>query len=189
MSKSRDFGFHPKCSNLGITHLAYADDLLLLSRGDVRSVSMVMNCLNNFGDMAGLRVNLLKSNIYMAFIGEVRQEILNITGFSTGVLPFRYLGIPIASRRLRTSDYSLLIVSSASKINAWQRHSLSYAGKVELIRSVLQRVECFWLSILPFPKILFVTYTHYAESLCGQLNILRLHGNSLFEQKRMMEWG
>lgn len=39
-----------------------------------------MNCLNSVGDMAGLRVNLLKSNVYMASIDEgVRQEILNIS--------------------------------------------------------------------------------------------------------------
>ena len=30
--------------------------------------------------------------------------------------------------------------------------TLSYAGRCELIKSVLQGVECFWLSILPFPK-------------------------------------
>ncbi|XP_075508006.1 uncharacterized protein LOC142544859 isoform X2 [Primulina tabacum] len=83
MSRSPTYGFHPKCRDLRITHLAYADDLLLLSRGDIGSIEMVMNCLNKFGDMAGLRVNLLKSNIYMAGMDDrTRHEILRMTGFT-----------------------------------------------------------------------------------------------------------
>ncbi|XP_073024441.1 calcium-dependent lipid-binding protein-like [Primulina eburnea] len=129
MSRNVRYGFHPKCNNLHITHLAYADDLLLLSRGDVDSVGLVMKCLNAFGDMAGLRVNLLKSNIYMAGVDDrSKQDILQLTGFAPGTLPFRYLGVPLAAKKLRSSDYCKLVDAVASKINSWPRHSLSYAG-------------------------------------------------------------
>ncbi|XP_073271519.1 uncharacterized protein [Primulina huaijiensis] len=82
----------------------------------------------------------------------VRQEILMITGFADGSLPFRYLGVPLAGARLKAVDYSILVDTIARRINAWPRNSLSYAGKIELIRSVVQGVECFWLSILPVPS-------------------------------------
>ncbi|XP_073310971.1 uncharacterized protein [Primulina huaijiensis] len=63
--------------------------------------------------MAGLRMNSLKSNIFMASIDEYnKQDILNITGFSIGTLPFRYLGIPIAAKRLCAVDYTDLIDNS-----------------------------------------------------------------------------
>ncbi|XP_073277712.1 uncharacterized mitochondrial protein AtMg01250-like [Primulina huaijiensis] len=42
MTQSPSFGFHPKFQYMRIAHLAYEDDLLLLSRGDVASVSMVI---------------------------------------------------------------------------------------------------------------------------------------------------
>lgn len=64
--------------------------------------------------------------------------------------------------KLRTSDYSLLVETIDNKISSWPRRSLSYAGKLELIRSVLQGVGCFWLSILPFPK----TIIDDSYSLC-----------------------
>ncbi|XP_073060298.1 uncharacterized protein [Primulina eburnea] len=147
------FAFHPKCGHFRIIHLAYVDDLLLLSRGDVSSVALVMKCLNEFGEMAWLRVNLLKSNRYMASIdGYVRQQILELTGFSAGNLPVCYLGVPLAARRLRFSDYDILVDALTAKINSWPRHSLSYAEKIELIRSILQGMECFWFSILPIPN-------------------------------------
>lgn len=134
ISRSTAFGFHPKCRNLLITHLAYADDLLLFSRGDVQSFSLIMNCLNRFGDMAGLRINLNKSNVYLAIVDDcVRQAILNFTGFACGVIPFLYLGIPLASTKLKTLDYSLMIDAIRAKIFAWPQQTLSYAGKVELI--------------------------------------------------------
>ncbi|XP_075508005.1 uncharacterized protein LOC142544859 isoform X1 [Primulina tabacum] len=81
-----------------------------------------------------------------------RHEILRMTGFTPGMLPFRYLGIPLAAKRLRSSDYCMLVNAIAAKINSWPRHSLSYAGKLELIRSVIQGIECFWLSVLPVPN-------------------------------------
>lgn len=66
-----DFHFHPKYAHLRIAHLAYADDLLLLTRGDVLSITTLITCSTQFGEMVGLRANSIKSNIYTA---EVVQE-------------------------------------------------------------------------------------------------------------------
>lgn len=92
----------------------------LLQARDENGVSMLMKCLNDFGDMADLRVNLLKSNVYLACVADyLRQDILNVTGSASGVLPFRYLGISLASLKLRTSDDSLLVDAISSKISVW----------------------------------------------------------------------
>lgn len=77
---------------------------------------------------------------------------MDVTGFAHGVLPFCYLGIPLAYVKLSTSDYSSLVDAISLKISKWPRNTLSYAGKVKLVRSVVQGVECFWLSILPLPS-------------------------------------
>ncbi|KAL0329051.1 UNVERIFIED_CONTAM: hypothetical protein Sradi_4891800 [Sesamum radiatum] len=37
-----DFNFHPKCEKLKITHLLFADDLMLFSRGDLPSIHILM---------------------------------------------------------------------------------------------------------------------------------------------------
>lgn len=42
-----DFHFHPKCAHLRIAHLAYADDLLLLARGDIPSVTTLIHVRHN----------------------------------------------------------------------------------------------------------------------------------------------
>lgn len=37
-----NFNFHPNCTQLGITYLAFADDLMLMSRGDATSVKILI---------------------------------------------------------------------------------------------------------------------------------------------------
>ncbi|XP_075494785.1 uncharacterized protein LOC142532356 [Primulina tabacum] len=59
----------------------------------------------------------------------VKELILDITGFNIGHVPFRYLGIPLAPSRLRTSDYSILVDAINAKIRSRPRNYLSYAGK------------------------------------------------------------
>lgn len=52
---------------------------------------MIMNILNEFGNMAGLRVNQMKSSIYMAkIVVQLKQAIFDLSGFSCGHFPFRY---------------------------------------------------------------------------------------------------
>ncbi|XP_057953868.1 uncharacterized mitochondrial protein AtMg01250-like [Malania oleifera] len=60
------FKFHPKCDELKITHLAFVDDLMLFSRGDVVSVGYLMECLKEFSLCSSLSTNCLKSNLYQA---------------------------------------------------------------------------------------------------------------------------
>lgn len=44
-----NFNFHPKCEKIGLTHLSFADDIILFSRGDVHSVTILHNTLQQFG--------------------------------------------------------------------------------------------------------------------------------------------
>ena len=141
------------CADTEITHLAYADDLLLFARGDESTIAMIADCLQHFGDMAGLRANPLKSSIYFAGVDpRTRDTLLALTGFQQGSFPFRYLGIPLATEKLRISNYGALIDAVVLQLTSWPKHTLSYAGKLELVKTVLQGVECFWLSILPIPN-------------------------------------
>lgn len=51
------FSKHPKCSKQSLTHLSFADDLLIFSRGDVESVKLIGGCLDKFATMSGLHAN------------------------------------------------------------------------------------------------------------------------------------
>ncbi|GFY83129.1 hypothetical protein Acr_02g0013690 [Actinidia rufa] len=121
-----EFKHHPKCLELSITHLAFADDLILFTRGDAISVKLIMECLKQFGNYSGLCVNASKSCVFMAGIcTEEMEEIETITGFSKGEFPFRYLGIPVAASRLTINQFSPFISKISEYINAWAGATLS----------------------------------------------------------------
>ncbi|XP_074278283.1 uncharacterized protein LOC141601875 [Silene latifolia] len=45
------FSYHPKCVKVQLTHLVFADDLLIFTRGDLPSIQAVNKCLSLFADI------------------------------------------------------------------------------------------------------------------------------------------
>ena len=79
---SSEFNFYPKCNKLKISHLAFADDLMLFSIGDIPSIRIIMDCLKDFEGKSGLQVNPLKSSIFSAGIDSLElQNIMDLTRF------------------------------------------------------------------------------------------------------------
>ncbi|VFQ95756.1 unnamed protein product [Cuscuta campestris] len=141
------------CAALGITHLAFADDLMLFSRGDVHSVQVLMDALDHFSRVSGLTLNPTKSNIFLAGkYRDVSQNILDPASFPHGQLPVRYLGLPLASQRISESDFAPLFKTVDGFLSKWSTLKLSYAGRLELIRAVVQGVQSFWLQAFPVQK-------------------------------------
>lgn len=136
-----------------MTHLAFADDLMIFCRGDVGSVQVVKDCLVEFGNVSGLKANSLKSNVYVAGSKAVETTaMVDMLQFQKGTFPFKYLGIPLAAAKLKVVQYSPLLESISTAIGAWTASSLSFAGKLELIRAVIQGQICYWLSIFNIPS-------------------------------------
>lgn len=68
-------------------------------------------------------------------------------GFKRGKLPVRYLGMPLISTKLTSSsDCKALTDKITERIQSWTAKSLSYAGKVQYISSVLISMTKFWCS-------------------------------------------
>lgn len=91
------FNYHPKCGNIKITHLTFADDVLLFARGDMMSVRVLSDALVEFEEALGLAISPMKSSIFYAGLEGDRAQVLGRVGFSKGQLPVRYLGAPLAA--------------------------------------------------------------------------------------------
>ncbi|KAG9145698.1 hypothetical protein Leryth_024858 [Lithospermum erythrorhizon] len=126
------------------------DDLMLFSYGDMASVDVLMICLETFEGVSGLSLNPTKSSIFLAGVKDNRKRsILERVGFPEGTFPVCYLGIPLAPTSVSVKDFSPFTDAIDQFIQKWGHHTLSYAGKVELLRSVIQGVEGFWFQVFP----------------------------------------
>ncbi|XP_074293038.1 uncharacterized protein LOC141619933 [Silene latifolia] len=92
-----------------LTHLVFADDLLVFTRGDLPSLLAVDKCLKQFAEMSGLQVNLMKSCLYFGGVfAPVKALILSSSGFVQGDLPVGFL--------LLTQSYLALIISGGASV-------------------------------------------------------------------------
>lgn len=62
------------CKELGLTHLVFADDLLVFCKGSLKSVNRVMGALTYFSVVTGIEANMIKSSIFMVGITDAVKE-------------------------------------------------------------------------------------------------------------------
>jgi len=145
--------YHPNCKLLKLTHLCFADDLMVFVRADKKSIEGTLEVFDDFATHSGLKISLEKSTIYMAGVPDIqKEEILQQFPFEYGALPVRYLGLPLLTRRMTASDYLPLIEKIRSQINSWTVKALSFAGRLQLIISVIFSLTNFWIAAFRLPS-------------------------------------
>lgn len=69
-----------------------------------------------------------------------------------GSFSIRYLGISLQSRGVRCEELQVLVGKITRKIQGWSAYHLSYAGRMCLIKSLLDSITRFWSQIFFLPK-------------------------------------
>ncbi|GKA57402.1 RNA-directed DNA polymerase, eukaryota, reverse transcriptase zinc-binding domain protein [Tanacetum coccineum] len=152
--KNKDFKYHFGCKQLKITHLCFADDLIMLCHGDKSSVTVLKKALHKFSAVSGLNPNLGKCTIFCGSLdGETKSDISSIFPFKEGKLPVRYLGVPLVTKKIGVADCKQLVDKVNQKLNDWKNKSLSYVGRAQLIALVLGSTHVYWGSVFLLPKI------------------------------------
>ncbi|KAH0646400.1 hypothetical protein KY289_025082 [Solanum tuberosum] len=148
-----NFNFHSMCKHLKLTHLIFADDLMILCRGDAGSVTRVMEALTHFSEVTGLVANVEKSNLFVPGIDDGTQgQLLEITGFTLGQLPIRYLGLPLSSKKWTRVDCQQLMMKITNQTNTRYSKLLSYDARIQVVTAVLFSIHSFWWSVFILPK-------------------------------------
>ncbi|GJZ70184.1 putative RNA-directed DNA polymerase, eukaryota, reverse transcriptase zinc-binding domain protein [Tanacetum coccineum] len=82
-----------------LSHLFYADDVIILSEWNLNAMENIIRILNIFYIASGLKINIHKSNVYGVGVSSNEVEIMaSYTGCKVGFFPFTYLGLPIGSK-------------------------------------------------------------------------------------------
>ncbi|XP_074278575.1 uncharacterized protein LOC141602169 [Silene latifolia] len=98
-------------------------------------------------------MNSSKTNAFFNGVPNwIKKDILQISGFQEGHLPFRYLGVPITCGRMSKSDCCILVEKFISKIRSFGTKKLSYSGRLVLVSSVLTALYNYWVNIFVIPK-------------------------------------
>lgn len=87
-----------------------------------------MNVMDGFGQMSGLFINNAKSSIYEDGKGTLLiQGSAAEVGMEVGVLPIRYLGLPLTNQALTKVDYEPLLDKIRKTLLGWTNKTLMLA--------------------------------------------------------------
>ena len=107
-----------------------------------RTLSIMMDI---FLDFSGLRLNRAKST----FVGfglseEEMSSCSQILATPIGVLPIRYLGVPLVDRRLRIQDWQPIIEKVETRLGGRR-------ARLILLKAVLVAIPIYYMSIFMMP--------------------------------------
>ena len=142
----KQIGYHPRCKNILLSHLCFADDLLVFTNCTKRSIEGVIKVFKEYAHVSGLKIRLEKSTLYTTGISEgIEKDILTFP-FSSGKLPVKYLELPILTKHMIVNDYLPLVEKDRKKISSWTGRFLSHVGRLQLISSVITSLTNFWMA-------------------------------------------
>jgi hypothetical protein len=181
------FTFHPRCSRLKLTHLCFADDLLLFCDASLPSISIVKAALLQFEKISSLKANPSKSSLFCSSLSlRMKNMLLDELQMQEGVLPIRYLGVPLISSRLFAADCKMLLDEISSHIDSWTSRNLSFAGQLQLLTFVLFSLQIYWTCMFILPKGVIKDMTQKFNRFLwngkddNSAKAKKLHGGDLF---------
>lgn len=136
-----------------ITHMMFADDLVLFAEADQTNIETVLKCLQDFGAMSGHRVSSEKTVVYFSpnVDSRTRRSICCDSGFKEVPDLGRYLGAEIRFPKRRRDRYKNIVERVARRLKGWKASSLSLAGRITLVNSVTNTIPLYHMQhdILP----------------------------------------
>ena len=145
-----------------MTHLCFADDLLLLCHSDEFSACVLRRALDEFTMTSCLFPSQAKSVVFFGSVPDtVISKILLALPFSTGELPMKYLGIPLTGKRIRNTDCRVLIDKVKNRIYDWRNKTLSFVSLLVISGPFLNVEISLIISEVTIHHLLFTD--HYSS--------------------------
>ncbi|GJR66188.1 putative RNA-directed DNA polymerase [Tanacetum coccineum] len=135
-----------------ISLLQYADDALFFGEWSKSNATNLIHILDCYHEVSGLKVNLSKSCLYG--VGVPSSEIVSLARFikcSHDSLPFTYLGLPVGKDMKKSANWNGMIDRFSKKLSNWKANLLSIGGRLTLVKSVLENLPIYFLSLFRAP--------------------------------------
>jgi len=117
------------------------------------SISIIQAALMEFEQLSGLKANPAKSSFFCSGVSSgLKISLLDKLQMKEGHFPIRYLGVPLISTKLSTSDCKVLVDRISGRIGSWTSKNLSFARRLQLLSLVLYSLQVFWSEIFILPK-------------------------------------
>jgi hypothetical protein len=131
----------------------YADDVVLFLQPQPTELSLVRDILKVFGEATGLVTNFSKCSFMPITCEEQEVQAMqqvfpcNLTQF-----PYKYLGLPLAVRKLPKTVFYTLIDAIAERLPSWKASLIHLVGRATLVKVVLSSIPIYLQITIHCPK-------------------------------------
>ncbi|GKC62612.1 RNA-directed DNA polymerase, eukaryota [Tanacetum coccineum] len=117
----------------------------------------------------GLKINRNKSKLFG--IGVTREEVKEMAGFlrfCPGKLPCTYLGLPLGANMNRAESWDPVVEKFKNRLCDWRAKSISFGGRLTLVRSVLGSLSLYYFSLFRAPVESDAWWVRVIKSVYGE---------------------
>lgn len=128
-----------------ISHMMFADDLVLFAEATPQQVDVILECMHEFGAMSGHKISQEKTYIFFSpnVKQATRRTICTHSGFKQVPDLGQYLGANIAHPKRRKDKYSTVVERIKQRLSGWNATRLSLAGRLTLVKSVTSAMALY----------------------------------------------
>jgi hypothetical protein len=149
-----------------VSHLLFVDDCFLFFKAEESQAHIIKNILNIYEAASGQVISLPKSEVFYSrnVTDALKDSITNILGVRAVLGTGKYLGMPSMIGRNRTAIFAYIKDRVWQRINSWSSKCLSKAGREVMIKSVLQAIPSYVMSLFQLPTTLITTIERMMNS-------------------------
>lgn len=135
----------PSRSGPQISHLFFADDLILFAEAREDQIKLIKSGLESFARASGQKINYAKSNVF--FSQNVTEEEAAVLSYKLGIPSTKvlseYLGFNLNHQGRNKETHMELLRRIEGELAGRKNKCLSKAGRITLVRSVLNAIPVF----------------------------------------------
>jgi hypothetical protein len=137
-----------------LSHLFFADDVLLFTKANVTQARVIKEVLDNFCSLSGLKVSFEKSKFCTSagVCRQLRRRISDSSQIQATDRFEKYLGFKMFYGRVRKQDFSAIYDRVSSKLSSWKSRLLNKPGRVVLANSVISSLPTYHMQITWLPQ-------------------------------------
>ncbi|XP_057760737.1 uncharacterized protein LOC130981133 [Arachis stenosperma] len=139
--------------SIELLHIQFVDDTILFCPPEEETVKNYKRLLRCFELMSRISINFDKySLIPINCEGLWIHRMCSLLGCKEGILPFKYLGFPLGVNSRLVTTWKHIIDKVEEKLSLWKAKVLNKTGKLVLIKSALNSLPVYYLSLYKMPK-------------------------------------
>lgn len=128
-----------------LSHLCFADDMVLFSEASLDQADIIRECLDRFCATSGQRISFSKSQVLFSKNTDpaVAQGVSARLNIARTEDLGKYLGVPSIHGRVTCRTFQGLLDRVQTRLDGWKAKLLSVAGRVTLAKSVLNAIPLY----------------------------------------------